>query len=881
MPYHWMIHRRLTQAPPRGVMRRWGGALTLVVATLVLSGTVWGSEGGGVVSAPASTSLMPTASPSSGPSPVTTTLSAGAASPAPLAVPSSSLAGSGETTRSVLPPPTAASPAEITTQAPVQQGGDPSTALTSEPSSIERTMTQLGSESDKATTMKVAIAAPRQFGYSFFAQGDPFAAMTDIPVGPDYVIGAGDRIVITAWGGLEGVFETEVSRNGEITLPKVGALQVAGVPFGQLPKLLQNHIGKVFKDFQINVTMGKLRLMKVFVVGEVRRPGAYSVSSLSTLINVLSAAGGPTGNGTLRNIEVKRNGKLVETVDLYDFFLKGDKSRDIRLQSGDTVFVPAIGKVAGIAGNVRRPAIYELKGEKTLADLVSLADGIIPTGYLQRIQISRIEAHEKKTVVDVNIDPKEGKGVEQTLSSILLQDMDLVKIFPIDQTLRGYVRLEGYVLRPGDYALKPGMRLSDLLASDNLLPEYHREIGQIVRLVPPDFHPELIIFKPAKAAERLPGYDLELHEFDTIRLFSRWEMEQMPKVIISGDVQKPGSYRLFDNMRVRDLVYSAGNVTLTAYLKQAELTRIERSWERVSTSSLVIDLEKALAGDPQHNVTLRPMDELFIRRIPYWVEETNRYITLTGEVLFPGTYPVYRGERLSSVIARAGGFTDKAYLRGAKYTRESTRKVQQKQLEESLIRLEMEVAQKQAELAAVAVSKEELDATKASLEGLQRNIEKLKGMKAEGRVVIALDHPERLKGGPGDIEVEGGDTLHVPANPRTVSVLGSVYNPSNFIVSEDRPARHYLELAGGSTASADEGEIYILRADGTVESRKQSSWFASLFGFDALGRPLQPGDAVVVPQKIEKTAWLLDIKDITTILSQLAITAGTVILGLR
>src|SRR6185369_2668558 len=243
-------------------------------------------------------------------------------------------------------------------------------------------------------------------------------------------------------------------------------------------------------DFNLNLTMGRLRNIKVYVVGEVRRPGDYNLNSLSTLINALSAAGGPTKNGSLRNIRINRNGQLVEVVDLYDFFLKGDKGRDVRLQPGDTILVPVLGPVAGVAGNVRRPAIYELKEERSLKELLQLAGGINPTGYLQRVQLYRVQAHDKKMVTDFALEPGAGLAPDQPAGAIALQDLDLVKVLPIDDVLRGYVRLEGYVLRPGDYALKPGMRLSSLLTPDNMLPEYYRHAGQLTRLYPPDLHPE-------------------------------------------------------------------------------------------------------------------------------------------------------------------------------------------------------------------------------------------------------------------------------------------------------------------------------------------------------------------------------------------------------
>lgn len=734
-----------------------------------------------------------------------------------------------------------------------------------------------GKDAEKGTPQTFQYGKLQQFGYSFFRAGvDQFAAMSDIPVGPDYLLGSGDRINLTLWGSIDGTYQLEINRSGEIVIPKVGPVKVAGVSFGQLPQLLSGQLSRIYRNFQLSVTMGKLRMIKVYVVGDVNTPGDYTISSMSTLLNALSAAGGPTRSGTLRSIAIKRDGKLVDTIDLYDFFLKGDKSRDIRLQPGDTVFVPSIGPVAGIAGNVRRPAIFELKSEKTLKDLLALADGIVPTGYLQRLQISRVDAYEKKSVTDVNLDPKTaGKDLDSLAAAILIKDMDLVKIFPIDNTLRGYVRLSGYVLRPGDYAVKPGMTLRDLLPPDNLLPEYHQSIGSLIRLTPPDFHPEMTLIHPANAAAGKAGFNPELREFDTVRIYSRWEMEEMPRVRISGDVQRPGEYRLLAGMTVRDLLYTAGNVKLTAFMKNAEIARMRRSGDNVSLSSLVIDLGLALDSDPKHNLLLEPFDELTVRRIPNWAVEAERYVTISGEVLFPGTYPIFKGEHISDVVRRSGGYTDKAYLRGAKFTRRSVREQQQKRMEEILSRTERDIVQKQAALSSVASSKEELDATKAALEALQKSTEKMKLLKAEGRVVIHINQGQELKGSEYDLLLEGGDTFEVPPLPSVVSVMGQVYNPSSFVHLSRNSVSSYLDLSGGPVSDAETSDMYVLRADGSVLSRQQS-----FFG-GFLSSPLDPGDTLVVPQKIERIAWLREIKDWTQILANIALTAGTVMLGLR
>ena len=746
-------------------------------------------------------------------------------------------------------------------------------------SAIEKAISEAPVSKEKSEPQPFTAGRVEQFGYNFFKpDSSDFAPLTDVPVGPDYILGVGDRIVLTLWGSVEGKYDLEVKRNGEITLPRVGTVSVAGVNFGQLQQLIRNHLATVYKDFQLDVSIGKLRLIKVYLVGDVKAPGDYNVSSLSTLISLLSAAGGPSKTGSLRNIQVNRNGKLVESVDLYDFFLRGDKSRDVRLQSGDTVFVPTIGPVAGIVGNVRRPAIYELKGEKNLKDLLVLAEGINPGGYLQRIQISRIVAHEKKIVADFNLDVgKQGSNVDEKLKSIPIQDMDLVKIFPIDNTLRDYVKLEGYVQRPGNYALKPGMRVRDLLPEDNLLLEYNQEIGEITRYSPPDYHPEKLIFNPSKALAGDPAHDLVLKEFDVVRIFSRWDLEDMPKVKISGEVRMPGTYRLFKNLTVRDLLILAGNPTQTAYMKNAEINRLKKTGESVSSFPITIDLDEALKGNPRDNLILQPFDELIVRKIPNWAETTERYVTLKGEFRFPGVYPIYKGERLSSVIERAGGYTDKAYLLAAKFTREYIQKLQQKRMDELIGKAEQEILKKQSEVAAVASSKEELDATKAALESLQRSVDLLKTTNAEGRVVIHLDNPENLKHSPYNVELMGGDILEVPQMPNAVNILGQVYNPTSIIPVDKEDVAYYLEKAGGPTRDAELDDIYIVRADGTVQSRQQVSFFRSLVGSGFMSTDLEPGDTIIVPQRFEKTAWMREIKDLATILGNLALAGGVIV----
>ncbi len=741
-------------------------------------------------------------------------------------------------------------------------------------STLERSMSGVERDpNDRQKPIPFAVNNIFQYGYSFFQGGTPFSPLTDIPVGPEYVIGSGDRIILTAWGSLEGTYELEVNRNGEIALPKVGTIKLQGVTYGRLPQVLKSNLARVFKDFQLSATLGRTRLIKVYLVGEVVSPGDYSISSLATVINALGAAGGPTKNGSLRNIQIKRGGAVAEGVDLYDFFLKGDKSRDVRLQPGDTIFVPSIGPVAGIAGNVRRPAIYELKDEKTLKELIALANGINPSGYLQRVLITRTVPHEKTVAKDFSLDPALGASQDDLTAGIVVKDQDYVKIFPIDTTLRGYIRLDGYILRPGDYALRPGMKISELLKKENLLPEYAEGSAELVRLIPPDYHPEYLSFSPAKALSGDPLHNLDLWEFDKIRIFSRWELEEVPRVRVYGEVQKPGDYRLMRNMTVRDLLLQAGNPKLTAYLAKADIVRTKSDGVKVTSFPVSFNIGEALKGNSRENILLESLDELYVKRIPNWLEETERYATIKGEVLFPGTYPIFKGERLADLIKRAGGYTDKAYLFGAKFTRQSVQKLQQERLEEVMAKMQNNIVKTEQDLAATA-TKDEMAAAKIALDELKSSMQKIQIAKAEGRVAIKLEPLDKMHESPHDLELLGGDVLDIPQSTMAVTVLGEVASATSTIWLPGKDVSYYLEKAGGVTDNADSDEMYVFMADGSVRGKMSDGMFSifRLGGF--LSTKLHPGDTLVVPQRLERISWMKEIKDIATILGNLAVSAG-------
>ena len=756
---------------------------------------------------------------------------------------------------------------------------------------------------------------------------------TDVPVGPDYVIGPGDNLSIVLWGGVEDFYEVEVNRNGAIVVPRLGVVQVAGITLEQLERLLQQRFSQFYPDFQMAVTLGRLRTIRVYVVGEVQQPGAYTVSSLSTIITALFASGGPTKNGSLRHIRLLRQGKVVQTLDVYDFLLRGDKSRDQAVQSGDTIFVPVIGPVVGVAGNVRRPAIYEVDPGMTLRQLLDFAGGVTPVGYLQRVQVERFEANARKIVVDFDLSaaPTETGSWWQTP----MQDADLVRVFPVNTRVDNSVQLEGHVVRPGRYQLKPGMRVHDLVPSyDALLPAAYLDYAEIVRYVEPAGHRRVVSFDLGALLAGDATQNLALHPRDTVRIFARDAFVDPGLVRISGLVHRPGIYPLTEGMHVRDLVMRAGNIHKFAYLESAELTRREVESSNGVMTRVEIDLRQALQGKPEHNLRLQDLDHLLVRQtsgvdlqldfaafretylpevavqqrdertpdlrapvvFPLQEDDTaaeavlrragivrEDAVLIQGEVRFPGVYPLLKGESLSSVLQRAGGFTDQAYLRGAVFTRESVRAAQAKRLQELIQEEEQILLTVSAAGAGGALSPEEVQGQQAAVTFRQTLLERLKTVQPEGRMVVRLQPLEAFAGTDHDIALEAGDQLQIPQAPKYVNVVGQVYNRIALIYEPGRDVAYYLDKVGGMRPQANKKELFVVQSDGTVVSRTQDDYaviqtdgrIASYGNFFAI-EP-QPGDTIVVPSKVRTPATLRTTRDIVQIIFQTIGTLGVIL----
>jgi protein involved in polysaccharide export with SLBB domain len=727
----------------------------------------------------------------------------------------------------------------------------------------------------------------QQFGYAFFERDMPaFTPLTNVPVGLDYVIGPGDSFLINVWGRAEGAYPVTVAREGTITLPQIGTMSVNGLTFGDLKKYLYNRVKQFHPDFELNVTMTALRTIDVFLVGEVNAPGTYTISSLSTVITALSAAGGPTKRGSLRKVQVTRNGKTVKVLDVYDFLVRGDKKNDIRLQPGDTVFVPVIGPVAGVAGCVKRPAIYEIMGSETIEDIVDLAGGILPVGYSQNVLVERVKGNERRVVTSISLE----SGTQDRSLKALVKDFDLIKVYPVHKRVHQVVYLEGHVKYPREYELKPGMKLRDLIQSDDdLLPEPYLPQAEIIRLMPPDKHPEIVQFGLGGLLAGDERQNLNLQDMDRVIVYDKWTKDDYPAVTVNGAVRSPGTYRLYDGMRVKDLIFQAGNLKDIAYQEAATLTRVVIAEKGTDSRSFDFSLRRAMADSPVDNLLLQKNDTIHVREIPRYAQVLERKVVLEGEFIFPGEYSFQEGERLVSVIQSAGGLTREAYAFGAVFQRESVRVLQEEQMKNYLSKLEEDVLTMTAQGATTATDPSEAAIFLQTLTAKRQLIDKLKAAKPTGRMVIDLPRALENPSSEFNLRLRPGDRLIIAQRSDMVNVLGEVYNPTALAFEEGKTVDFYLNMVGGPTESAEDGQIYVVKANGSVFSKAQSSFFGSVswdsdskrwtagrsFGSAAL----DPGDTVIVPKKIEEYPWLRIVKDITQIAYQIAVAAGVILVA--
>jgi protein involved in polysaccharide export with SLBB domain len=728
----------------------------------------------------------------------------------------------------------------------------------------------------------------RQYGYDFFEKDiSTFTPITNVPVGSDYIIGPGDNFKIHLWGKVEAAYDVTVSRDGQITVPRLGTFSVSGLTYAELKDHLTHKFRDYYPEFDMSITMGHLRTIQIFMVGEAENPGTYSVSSLSTLITALFSTGGPGKNGSLRNVRLFRNEKLIRDLDLYDFFLKGDKSQDHRLGPGDTIFIPIIGPVVGISGIVRRPAIYETKGMQTIADVIDLAGGVLPIGYLQNVVVERIERHRRRIIKSFNLDPGNEKARENLQA--VMRDGDLVRIYPVHKRIRRVVYLEGHVKYPKEYELKPNMRVSDLIPSyDSLLPEPYLPQAEIIRLIPPDLRPEIVEFNLGGMLAGDKSQDLLLQDLDRVKIYHKWEKKKMPDVAIKGEVRKPGIYCLCEGMTAKDLIFQAGNFTHKAYLEKADLTRIIQTESGTTSMNIEFSPREAMLGKETDNIVLQEDDTIYIREIPEYAKTLEQRVTLEGEFLYPGEYTFRKGDKLASVIEKAGGFTGDAYPLGAIFARESVRKVQAERVKEYITKLEEDILTTTALSTEIAIDREQATILKDALSAKKELLQKLRGAEVTGRMVIDLPEAMACPESEYNIELRPWDRLFVPIRPDSVIVMGEVYNPTSLLLENDKPVSHYIDKVGGMTKKAEGDEAYLVKADGSVFSKRQDSFFGLITwdhanyrwkvgGFNSI--KADAGDTIIIPRKVEKYPWLRITKDITQILYQIAVAAGVIVVA--
>ena len=777
--------------------------------------------------------------------------------------------------------------------------------------------------------------APERFGMQVFENGTRNEQMIpfDLPVGPDYVVGPGDSLAINLWGGVSQQFLRTVDKEGRVSLPEAGPVLVAGKSLAEVQESVQKTLRSQFRDVSADVSLSRLRTIRVYVVGDVEHPGAYDISSLSTPLNALFAAGGPTQQGSLRIVDHNRGDQTVQAVDVYDLLLHGVKTDIERLENGDTVLVPPIGPEVTVEGMVRRPAIYELHNEKSLADVLTLAGGLLPTATLRHIEVQRLVAHDKRTMLSLDI-PQDANedAITKQLDSFQVEDGDKIRIFPIAPYDQDTVYLEGHVLRPGKYSYRSGMRVTDLISSyKDLLPEPATQYAEIIRLNAPDYRPTVESFNLGDALNH-PGSAPLLEPLDTLQIFGRYDFQNPPTVSVWGDVRTPGTYRTSGQLHLSDAIHMAGGLAPDAETEDAQVFRYLPDGQLKIFS---VKLADALDGNPADNIVLNSRDRVLVHRNPADVNPASVYvkgqvarpgryplttnmsvadliraagglqpgadlkdadlthyewngkaqmigkhddvdlnsamsansgsplsngdvltvrelpgwndlgatITVRGEVKHPGSYGIRPGEKLSSIVMRAGGFMPDAYPYGALLERDSVRDLEAKSQQQLIERIKG--MQTELKLTPTTDPTQKV-AQDAAYQQWQESLEDLTNNSPVGRVTVQVSSNIRSWANSSrDVAVRDGDTLIIPKRPSYVMVQGQVYNPTAVAYRPGRSAKWYLNQSGGATNLANKHAIFVVRADGTVIGGHGGMlWMGG-----ALNESLQPGDTVFVPEK--------------------------------
>lgn len=727
----------------------------------------------------------------------------------------------------------------------------------------------------------------KPFGYDLFA-GSPttFAPVTEIPIPANYTLGPGDVLQIQLWGKDNQQLELPIGRNGTISFPDSGPMTLAGLTFDEARQLIKQRVSEQYIGVQASVTLGELRSMRVLLLGEARNPGSYTVSALSTITNALYVSGGIKQTGSLRNVQHKRNGELVGTLDLYDLLLKGDSSGDNRLQPGDVIFIPPVGKRAGIAGEVYRPALYELDDEKTLQELINLAGGLTPQAYPQLVKIERTNDEYLRIIAEADLTTAAGKRAR-------VQPGDHITIASISDITGQYIEIKGAATRTGRFAWVPGMRVSSVIKDldADLTPVADKRYAAIVRSDPQSDQVSVLNLRLREAINN-PGSsaDLPLKEEDQLLIFSdagkvaggeeggnftrqslfapvlrRLKSQASPgnprqTIQISGPVRYPGEYPMPESRKLSDAIFVAGGLKESAALYQAEIARHQTGEDGIGfTRILKVNLANAINGTAPFRLQSR--DRILVKSIPEF--DRTRIVTLKGEVRFPGEYTVSNGETLRDILKRAGGLTDNAFPRGAVFTREKLRQLEAQRLREAEERLQGDILGVQLEGNDIAGQSAE------RTEQLRGLLDDVQSSKPVGRMVIdlaAVINDEDYQ----PIRLQNGDTLTVPEIPQAVTVLGEVQYPTSHLHTEGLTVEDYLERSGGPTRQADSSRVYVVKADGSVMLPEKSRWFGGS------SQQLKPGDTIIVPIDVDRLNQLELWTNVSQIIYQMALGAAAV-----
>ncbi|EKO3714476.1 SLBB domain-containing protein [Vibrio metschnikovii] len=740
----------------------------------------------------------------------------------------------------------------------------------------------------------------KRFGVKLFASSpSTFAPTSDAPVPSDYPIGPGDEIVVQLFGNENSTHRLRVNREGVINFPKLGPISVAGLSFSQVRTSLSQRVQEQMIGVRSDITLGELRSMQIFVMGDAYKPGAYTVSALTTISQAIYYSGGFSDSGALRNVQLKRNGQLITTLDLYDLLLKGDTSNDQRLMPGDVVWISPVTQTVTVKGQVQRPAIYEIKPGETYQDVLALAGGFTANAFVQQGQVKRPESRADQAQIRT-LDFSQTQALRQPV-----QNGDVLTIAERANPLTHYIELKGAVTHAGNLQWREGMRVSEVFHSldSSFKPDVDLTYALIVREVNPQRDIRVLQFNPADALLNPKGNEnLTLTNRDQILIFSRdgaetdegtsedvvqsveqaqlvaeqerqtinqlltIETEQQNKLAsqqdkqpsfsrsellapvllqlqqqarygqpapiadLIGEVRYPGRYPISQQQDLASLLTAAGGLTANAYSARAELTRaaINQASQRASIEQ--IDISAVLNG--QQQVTIQPRDRLSVFERPDVRLQST--ITLQGEVRFPGNYTVLPGDTLAQVIERAGGLTEFAHPQGAIFTREALRLQEQKLLTQYAADMRREVAKKSFNAdSRVSSVISNPDKTLAFIEEATKS-------RALGRMVVQLD--EVIAGQPSaNFMLEDGDFLYVPKFRNTISIMGEVQVGITYLLDPSLTVKDYINRAGGIKKQADEGRIFVVRADGSVFTPNTSFWFGRR------NETLNPGDTIVVP----------------------------------